>query len=525
MIYLLREVFSGKLTFYAMLFLMSVLFVYFFSTSTSPFYNAFGDDSSIFQAVGKGWAEGYLPYVNLFENKGPLIFFIDMLGYMIYPRVGIMLLQVPMTCLSFLLAWRSLGLFLSGKAKVAATVLTAIYYALYTIDGNRTEEWSMPFLMAATYCFLRGFKEEKFSCPPLAGFIYGFGFGACVLLRMINGLPICCYALLSTIFLIQARDFKALRKNILSFCAGFVIICLPFVIYFAAHGALYDMLYGTILLNVLYSAQRENYLLNHLGNYTAYIVGNFMPLYWLILVSVLTFIKNKSRLAISGLFCGGAMLLLMFKLNPYFGYCALNTPLIVILFAVLAVLLKNFSVMWSAKGFSLKRTIFKLFVGLFMIYPIVHFNLLIGKVIEEKSDFAINYNRKEASEFLRLKEIIPPDESDSVMFWGEGLHASHWILATGIFPSCRFFGNVKAFANVDPNVKLEWLEAARDNSPQWIIYSAPVSEFVGYEKDEWIKAFRTNRDVDVEKLLQEKYTLADEMETYMDSFRLYRLKE
>lgn len=528
----LQEIFWGDknpqtlnvIRFHLALFLASGLFVYFFSTSTSPHYNFLGDDSSIFQAVGKGWAEGLLPYVDLFENKGPLIFLIDALGYMIYPRVGIMFLQVPMMYLSFLFAWRSLGLFLSGKAKIAASALIIVYYALYSIDGNRTEEWSMPFLMVATYCFLRGIKEEKFFCPPLVGFIYGLGFGVCTLLRMINGLPICCYAFLSLIFLIQERDFNTLRKNFLNFCAGFMIICLPFVIYFAAHGALYDMLYGTILLNVVYSAQRENYLLTHLEYYAVYIVENFMPLYLLIVVSVLELIKDKNRLAISGLFSGAAMLLLMFKLSPYFGYCTLNVPMFVMFFVVLAVFLKRFSELWSAKGISLKRILCKIFALACMIYPLLLCSLLANQLATYNSDHASNYNRKEGLEMTRLAELIPLDERGSVMIWSEGFIASHWILTTGIFPCNRFFDNVKAFAKVDPNVKREWLEVARDNPPQWIIYSAPVNEFVGEENNEWKKAFRTNRDTDVERLLQDRYNLADEMEMYGDSFLLYRLK-
>ena len=522
MITLVREIFSGSKTFHAVLFLLSGLIIYFCSTSTSPLYNSLGDDSAIFQAIGKGWSEGHLPYVDLFENKGPLIFLIDAIGYMIYPRSGIMFLQVPMMYLSLLFAWRSLGLFLSGKAKVAAAVFTLVYYVLYSLDGSRTEEWSMPFLMAATYCFLRSLKDNNF--PPHYGFIYGLGFGACTLLRMINGLPICCYVFLSAIFLIRARDFKALRRNALNFLAGFAIICLPFVIYFAAHSALYDMLYGTILLNLNYSAQRENFLITHLDEYAVYIVIHFMPLYLLIFVSAMEFIKNKSRLAMGGLFSGAAMLLLMFKLSPYFGYCALNAALLPIFFAVLAVFLKNFREMWFAKGISLKRMLCKIMAGLFMIYPLVLVNLLVDKLAEENSDFLINYNRTELAEMLRLKEIIPPDERGSVMIWAEGLHASHWILTTGIYPRCRYFGNVKAFATVDPNVKQEWFEVARANTPQWIIYSASVSEFVGDEEDEWIKAFRTNRDADVERLLQERYNLVDETETYLDSFRLYRLK-
>ena len=136
---------------HAALILASIMFVYFFSTSTSPRYVSFGDDSAIFQAVGAGWAQGYLPYVDLFENKGPLIFLIDALGWTIAPRVGVMLLQIPTMYLSMLFMWRTLGLYLSGKARLAAMALTLIYYALYYLDGNRTEEWSMPFLAAAMY--------------------------------------------------------------------------------------------------------------------------------------------------------------------------------------------------------------------------------------------------------------------------------------------------------------------------------------------------------------------------------------
>ena len=522
MIDLVREIFSGNKTFHAVLFLASGLIIYFCSTSTSPLYNSLGDDSAIFQAVGKGWAEGYLPYVDLFENKGPLIFFVDAIGYMIYPRSGILLLQVPMMYLSLLFAWRSLVLFLSGKAKVAAALFTLVYYVLYSLDGNRTEEWSMPFLMAATYCFLRSLKDNNF--PPSYGFIYGFGFGACTLLRMINGLPICCYVFLSVLFLIQARNFKALWQNIMTFCAGAVIICLPFVIHFAAHGALYDMLYGTILLNVIYSAQRENYLLAHLQDYTAYILGNFMPLYLLILVSTMELIKDKSRLAMSGLFCGAMMLLLLMKSSPYRGYCALIVPLFPIFFTLLADLAKSLRELWSSSGFFAKKFLCRLVIVSVMLYPLILAQEVVSLIVRNNLESMKQYHAEQNIDMLRLGELIPPEEGNSVMIWGEGTHVSHWILTTGIYPRCRFFGNVKVFATVDPNVKREWLAVARDNPPQWIIYSAPVSEFTGDYPDDWTKHFRQNRDADVERLLQERYNLVDETETYSDSFRLYRLK-
>ncbi|MBQ4405163.1 MAG: hypothetical protein II857_12265 [Selenomonadaceae bacterium] len=522
---LFREIFSGKATTHAAIFFASVMFVLIFSTSTSPLYESWGDDSSIFQAVGRGWSEGLLPYVDLFENKGPLIFLIDAIGYIIYPRVGIFLLQIPAMYLSFLLAWRSLGLFLSGKVKIAAAVFMFMHYAIYSLDGNRTEEWSMPFLMAATYFFLRGLKEEKFSCPPLYGFIYGVGFGACVLLRMMNAATLCLCAFLSAVFLIQAGKFKTLLKNLLNFCAGAVIIILPFVIYFAAHGALYDALYGTILLNLNYSAQRENFLVTHLNEYAAYIVMHFMPLFIIIAVGAGAFIKNKSRVALSAFFTGAVMLILLMKLSPYFGYCALITPLLPIFFVVLADLPKIFRGLWSVQSFSLKKIACKIFIVLAMFYPLILVHEVAAKIVRENSEFNREYSLTENAEIVRLAKIIPPEEKNFVMIWGEGFQMSHWILTTGIMPSCRFFGNVKAFANIDPNVKLEWLETARDNPPRWIIYSAPEKELAGEEMDSWMKSFRTNRDADVEKFLQENYTLEAEMETYFDLLLLYRLKE
>lgn len=521
---MIREIFSGKATLHVALITTSVLFFYLFSTSTSPRYEFLGDDSSIFQAVGKGWAEGYLPYVDLFENKGALIFLIDALGYLICPRVGIFILQIPAMYLSMLFAWRALEVYLSGKARLAAALFMLIFNAVYYLDGNRTEEWSMPFLMAATYFFLRGLKAESFSCPPLVGLINGLGFGACVLLRTTNALPICCYVFLSVIFLIRANDFKTLWRNALNFCAGFVVIVLPFVIYFAAHGALYDMIYGTILLNVAYSAQRSIFLINHLNEFISYIVIHFMSLFLMILICTIELVVNKSRLAMSGLFCATLMLIMLMKSSPHFGYCELITPLLPIFFAVFADMLKSIHVHLPTKGFSLKRIVCKLLIVIMMFYPLILGHFLIANFRKANSDFMAEYNRNEIAEMQRLAELIPLAERNSVMIWSEGLHASHWILTTGIFPSNRFFGNVKAFANVDPNVKREWLEVARNNPPQWIIYSAHISEFSGEKTDEWTKYFRQNRDSDVERLLQESYNLEAEMETYMDSFRLYRLK-
>ncbi len=55
------------------------------------------------------------------------------------------------------------------------------------------------------------------------------------------------------LILVINKCFKNLFQNIVAGFLGFALVVLPFAIYFYAKGALYDMLYGTILYNIKYA--------------------------------------------------------------------------------------------------------------------------------------------------------------------------------------------------------------------------------------------------------------------------------
>lgn len=519
---------SHKIFFHVVLILASVVFVYFFSTSTSPRYSTFGDDSAIFQVVGKGWAEGYLPYVDLIDNKGALIFFIDALGYMIYPRVGIFLLQIPAMYVSMLFAWRSLGRYLSGKAKFAAAIFMIVFYALFYLDGNRTEEWSMPFLMASTYFFLRGLKEENFSCPPLVGLINGLGFGACVLLRTTNALPICCCVFLSMVFLLKAGEFKTLLKNAVNFCAGFAIIVLPFVIYFAAHDALDDMLYGTILLNLNYAVNSSHYPINAI--FILYVLINFMPLILLTALSSVAFLKDRNKLMFSSLFIGITTLIVMMKLRPYTGYCALIVPTMPFLFIAAVhlaeIYLKPLKELLNTRGFSLKRLTAKFCIVITVLISVFYVwiyskNLyVVYKTILIEEMFAADENSK----ILKLKELIPESERNSFVTWGRGGFIANWILITNMPSREKFFGYIKSFGDVDPSIRKNWFKSVKENPPLWILYCWKKNELYTINKDSVERTFLSNKDAELETLLREKYELRAMEEISLQIVKLYRLR-
>lgn len=510
------------------LILLSFLFIYLFSYSTSFRYPFFGGDSAVFQTVGKYWSEGVIPYKELFEHKGPLLFLIDAVGYAIYPRVGIMIPQTIFMYISLLLIWKMTGLYFSFRAKIFCLVLTLIYFVSHYESGNLAGEYSVVFLSAAAYCFMKFLKSS--SHDPLYGFIYGLGFGACVLLRATNAMPICCFAFLSMVLLIQSKEFKNLRKNFLSFCTGFVIICLPFVIYFAAHDALYDMIYGTILLNVKYAVNASFH--NDDKTYFSFIFVtlNFFPLFLMILASVFEIlVDRKNKIAWCGLFSGIMLLIMLMRLRHYFHYSMIIVPVLPLLFVLLRNALKNFirsvKEIWRIPGFSFKRTLCKFFLPIFVVsmtaYSALFFYFQLNactyafssKIIENEANYI-----KESADIQDLQKIIPENERASFVTWGLSGYISRWILETGIKPRNRFFFNQKAFGMLDPNVRKEWFDGVTSNYPLWILYGGKL-------KVESLFIFIKLEDSEVENLLAEKYILKGEIPLEAQTLKLYRLKE
>ena len=62
---------------------------------THPLYGNAGADSSIFLCMGRGIVDGYTPYVDITENKGPLFFLMMAIPQMIVEgTAGVYVLEV-----------------------------------------------------------------------------------------------------------------------------------------------------------------------------------------------------------------------------------------------------------------------------------------------------------------------------------------------------------------------------------------------------------------------------------------------
>ena len=131
---------------------VSAAFLLRFSYSTSFLWPGYcGYDSAIFQTIGKYWAQGSVPYRDLFDHKGPLIFFIDMLGYWLHGRAGILVPQTVSLAATLFFLYKLGRVYLPRPGAVLAAGVALVYLARTFDEGNMTEEYALPFIAASLW--------------------------------------------------------------------------------------------------------------------------------------------------------------------------------------------------------------------------------------------------------------------------------------------------------------------------------------------------------------------------------------
>lgn len=228
-----------------------------------------GVDSSVFRYIGWEMTMGKVPYRDLFDHKGPLLFFINYIGACIGPDRGIWIVEfVFLFATAFFIykmARRTLGRGYSLFVVLLVLALLSIYYEY----GNLTEEYAMVFQIAATYIFLDFFTfPSKYAEKPakasllhwgtkwfnMGVFLCGLCFAGVFLLRvnMISVWIAFCPAVL--IYCVREKKYLALWKFILSFLLGAAALMLPTLIYLVKNHAFGDFIYTYFVFNMQYSS-------------------------------------------------------------------------------------------------------------------------------------------------------------------------------------------------------------------------------------------------------------------------------
>ena len=452
---------------YGVLSFIAFVFLLFYSYSTSPLYsNNFGVlDSSLFMLIGKGITKGYMPYLNLFDHKGPILFFIEAFGWLIMPnRLGNFFIQWVFMVANLTLIFKIGQLFLNKKWSWVPIIFFLLILTVTFEGGNLTEEYSLPFLFLPLYLSLKSLKEEsngKAQHPPLYALIYGICFTLLIFIRLNNAVLIGAIILVIMIHLLINKAYRNFFDNVLTFLSGSIFIFSGIAIYFLMNNAFGEMLYATFLFNFMYAEGSKGIstvadLLYFFYYVSPVIFSGIMGLYYCLK-------KEKKTI---GLLLAVASMVTFFSLSMggnYYHYFILTTPCFVLgIVLFIDLTLEKGKELWQ-KG---HRIITMGVLTLFLITSGIYMSLSY-LATREVADLIINQPQKEYYDTaLSTASLIPLVDRNSVL--GYSVPAG-WFIMTDIMPCYKYFTLQEWWGLYDPNVISETNEMLEKNPPKWIV--------------------------------------------------------
>ena len=270
--------------------IVSSLFLLFASVYTTPLNDYYGYDSAYYLLIGKGICQGKIPYLDLYDQKGPLVFYLNALGYWITgSRGGVWMLQVLFMTFTVMFLYRTFRLFVGFGRAWLLIVLFFFLYCGTAREGDLVEEWSLVFSALPMYLSLRflttGHPLRKH--PLKYSFAYGICLGAHLMNRATNAALVCGLILSFTFLMLREKEYTALMKNALSVLMGTGLFLLPWILYLRSVGALGEFFYAAYIHNYHYAANgtaaknlsdwAEIFLKNLMVPVSAWIVVKLVP--------------------------------------------------------------------------------------------------------------------------------------------------------------------------------------------------------------------------------------------------------
>lgn len=428
----------------------------FIAGSSSPLYPHLRYDDAIFNIMGAGWSRGALPYRDLFDNKGPLVYLIQMAGQALAPdKWGVWLLEVAACALSLELLYRT-GRQFRISAGALWLSLTVVFpsYVLCVDWGNTVEEWSLPFQLTALLYAVRYLRNPDRSRLMATSLVGGLCFGATALIRINNNCIIVGLALGILISLLWRREWKPTSQAILSFIGGTLLVLIPFIVWFGAFGILPEFFYDCFIYNWHYKFNW--YHSGLLSEKMLYL----MPCLLLPIVSFFYDRKNNTRFFPTFLLLSAITYLTFISGAGYRHYFLMVVPV-----AALSMLL-------ACDFGSMAKTGVALYLLVLPIGFIDTFRAMLSQARHTAETPQSIYFTSVAN---RIKEIIPEADFGSVYFYDteEGLTAA---CELGIVPTGKYFYYQPEVLTVDPTLAEKMGSEFKKAAPGWIISGADLNE-------------------------------------------------
>lgn len=230
-------------------FVLSVCLVALIMLDINPLYAPPNTDSGVFLYIGGQILKGNLPYVDVWDHKGPLIYYLDAFGLWVGhgSTWGIWLFEIALLTFAFFMIFEIIYRF-GGVLSAVVGSLIGYHFLNKLVLGNLTEEYYFFFACLALFLYFTKTDNKDIYFAAI-GAVSACGF----LLRPNNiGVPV---AIMLSMLIVEMRQgrFTFLVRRFLLFLAGLFCVILIFGVYFWLNNALADLIDQVFIFNIAYS--------------------------------------------------------------------------------------------------------------------------------------------------------------------------------------------------------------------------------------------------------------------------------
>ena len=244
-------------------------------------------DTAVFQTVGYMMKRGYLPYVDSFDHKGPLLYLIHYLGSLIDTNSGVSIFQIINYFFTFFFAYKIARFKLNRPEAIFSVLVGCMILLNNHKEVADVEEFSMGFICISLYIFLDYLFNNKTTYKRI--FLAGLCCGAVFLIKMNQ---VACWLVFGVYIFIEVlirKNYKELRKFTGMFISGFLAIVIVFIIWLSCKGCLWEGVYDYIIFNFRYIRSRRE-LLTSMEYWLTY------EFYLFTVITMLFFIRKNMRI-------------------------------------------------------------------------------------------------------------------------------------------------------------------------------------------------------------------------------------
>ncbi len=233
---------TGLIILFSMILSAACIMLY---STHSPLYTFMeNNDVHCFITTARCMLRGDVLYRDIYEQKGPILYFIYMLGLMIDSKsfLGIACIEMIFYTVYIFFCYKIIALFVDNR--VIKCVLTFIVAWISCCeaafgDGGQCEEFVLPFLCITIFIVLRYFTKIYPKRMPLAQVgVIGFCFAMVFWMKYtLTGLYV-GLVLFIMVYQIKDKHVKDLFLYIIMFILGFCIGSVPAIVYFLCNDGL-----------------------------------------------------------------------------------------------------------------------------------------------------------------------------------------------------------------------------------------------------------------------------------------------